>query len=213
MKLSTIRILNFRSCRDVALALGDMHALVGANNAGKSTVLRALDFLFNPSTKSLDEESFWSKDTSQEIRVEAVFSDLADREQNALAAYLSPDGTFQMARSARMGATKEESDSDAIQGEDRIEIRQHYRKPIPEPEWLQEAQISSKTITEWWKEPEKLTVGDFNFTSGMTKKPSVEEWKEKAKDFVAAHVDKIPMQETWVDNPRGYANVLKWVSG
>ena len=63
MKLTHIHIKNFRSCRNVALELGGMHALVGANNAGKLAVLRALEFLFNPSTKSLNEESFWNKDT------------------------------------------------------------------------------------------------------------------------------------------------------
>ena len=53
-----------------------VHALVGANNAGKSTILRALDFLFNPSTKKINEESFWNKDTTLQIRVEALFEDL-----------------------------------------------------------------------------------------------------------------------------------------
>ncbi len=55
MKLTHLRIQNFRSCRELHLDIGNMHALVGANNAGKSSVLRALDFLFNPSTKSLNE--------------------------------------------------------------------------------------------------------------------------------------------------------------
>ena len=39
MRLTSIRILNFRSCRDVSLEISGMHALVGANNAGKSSVL------------------------------------------------------------------------------------------------------------------------------------------------------------------------------
>ncbi len=64
MKLTHLRIQNFRPCREMHLEIGNMHALVGANNAGKSSVLRALDFLFNPSTKSLNEESFWNKDTN-----------------------------------------------------------------------------------------------------------------------------------------------------
>jgi predicted ATP-dependent endonuclease of OLD family len=94
MKLTQVRIQNFRSLREVTLQIGDMHALVGANNAGKSAVLRALDFLFNPSTKSLNEESFWNKDTTLEIRVEAVFTDLTEKEKEALAGYLKADGTF-----------------------------------------------------------------------------------------------------------------------
>jgi len=63
MKLAFARIQNFRSCQNVTLDISGMHALVGANNAGKLAVLRALEFLFNPSTKSLNEESFWNKDT------------------------------------------------------------------------------------------------------------------------------------------------------
>ena len=209
MKLTQLCIQNFRSCREISLEIGGMHALVGANNAGKSTVLRALDFLFNPSTKSLNEESFWNKDTSLEIRVEAVFSELTDKEKEALNACLKPDGTFHMARSARMGAKTSDGDADAEQGEDKIGIGQHYKKPVPEPEWLQESKISGKNITEWWKIKDQLAVDGVIFAAGITKKPGVEEWKEKAKEFIAANADKIPMQDAWVDNPKGYANVLK----
>ena len=86
MKLTHLHIKNFRACRDIELDLGNMHALVGANNAGKSTILRALEFLFNPSTKTLSEESFWNKDTTLEIRVEGVFSELSEKEKEALSA-------------------------------------------------------------------------------------------------------------------------------
>ena len=212
MKLTHLRILNFRSCRDISLELGWMHVLVGANNAGKSAVLRALDFLFNPSIRSLNEESFWSKDTSLEIRVEAVFSDLTDKEKEVLGPYLKADGTFHMARSARMGAKNGESESDSEQGEDKIGIGQHYKKLVPEPEWLQDSSINGKNIIEWWKTKDQLVIGGVSFAdswAGTTKKPGVEEWKEKAKEFMTTHVDKIPMRDSWIDNPTGYANVLK----
>ena len=211
MKLTHLRILNFRSCRDISLELGWMHVLVGANNAGKSAVLRALDFLFNPSTKSLNEESFWSKDTSLEIRVEAVFSDLTDKEKEALGPYLKADGTFHMARSARMGAKSGESESDSEQGEDKIGIGQHYKKSVPALGWLQESNITGNNIKEWWIKKDQMTVDGVSFADvlGGTKAPSVADWKEKAKEFITAHADKIPMQEAWTDNPKGYANVLK----
>lgn len=211
MKLTQLRIQNFRACRDVSLNLGSMHALVGANNAGKSTVLRALDFLFNPSTKSLNEESFWNKDTSLEILVEGVFSDLTAKENETLNAYLKPDGTFHMARSAKMGAKGGDSDSDSEQGEDKLTIGQHYKKPIPQPAWLQEGNISGNSIKEWWKNKDQLTVDGVSFTDFLNsaKAPTVGDWKEKAKEFVTANADKIPMQDAWVDNPKGYANVLK----
>ncbi|MCS6325662.1 MAG: AAA family ATPase [Nitrospira sp.] len=208
MKLTHLHIQNFRSCRNVSLQIGNMHALVGANNAGKSSVLRALDFLFNPSTKLLDEESFWNKDTSLEIRVEAIFSELTDKEKEALGAYLTPDETFHVARSARMG-TSGESDSD--QGEDKIVITQQYKKPEPEPEWLQESKISGSNIKEWLKKKDQLGVNGVSFATvlGGAKAPGVNDWKEKAKEFISAHADKIPMKDAWIDNPKGYANVLK----
>jgi len=211
MKLTQLRIQNFRACRDVSLELENMHALVGANNAGKSTVLRALDFLFNPSTKSLNEESFWNKDTSLEIRVEGIFSDLTDKEKETLNAYLKPDGTFHIARSAKMGAKGGDSDSDAEQGEDKLAIGQHYKKPIPQAEWLQEGNINGNNIKEWWKNKDHLAVDGVSFADFLnsTKAPTVGDWKEKAKEFVVANTDKIPIQDAWVDNPKGYANVLK----
>lgn len=211
MKLTHLHIQNFRSCKEVYLDIGNMHALVGANNAGKSSILRALDFLFNPSAKLLNEEAFWNKDTSLEIRVEAVFSDLTVKEKESLGAYLNADGTFHMARSARMGARGGESESDPEQGEDKIGIGQHCKKPIPKSEWLQESNITGNNIKEWWKKKDQLVVNGISFVDflGGSAAPNVGTWKEKAKEFIDTHGDKIPKNDTWIDNPKGYANVLK----
>ena len=38
MKLKWVNIKNYRSCKDVKIEFESMHALVGANNAGKSTM-------------------------------------------------------------------------------------------------------------------------------------------------------------------------------
>ncbi|MBI3806750.1 MAG: ATP-dependent endonuclease [Nitrospirae bacterium] len=211
MKLTHLHIKNFRSCREIYLEIGNMHALVGANNAGKSSVLRALDFLFNPSAKLLNEESFWNKDTSLEIRVEAVFSELTNKEEEALGAYLNTDGTFHMARSARMGTRSGESESDSEQGEDKIGVGQHCKKPVPESEWLQESHITGNNIKEWWKKKDQLVVNGVSFADflGGTTTPTVTAWKDKAKEFIETHAEKIPKKDTWIDNPKGYANVLK----
>lgn len=210
MKLSQLRIFNFRSCKSVTLQIENLHALVGANNAGKSSVLRALDFLFNPSTKALSEDSFWNRDVSLEIRVEAVFTDLQPHERTSLAGCLKPDGSFEMARTARFNS--KEAEGDAEDGESKISIKQHYKQPTPAINWLQEANISAKNITEWWKAKDQLVVGEVSFATFCStdgKKPNVEEWKDKAKQFVAANAASIPTQDTWIDNPKGYANVLK----
>lgn len=209
MMLTRLHIKNFRSCHDVSLEIGNMHALVGANNSGKSAVLHALDFLLNPSAKTLNEESFWNKEIGLEIRVEAVFSGLNDKEKEALGPYLEEDGTFHMARYARMDARDGASEADG--GEDKIVIGQQYEKPVPSLDWLQDSKITGNSIKEWWKAKEQLTVDGVSFADfvGGTKEPKVGDWKEKAREFCKVHAGKIPLIEAWIDNPQGYANVLK----
>jgi energy-coupling factor transporter ATP-binding protein EcfA2 len=212
MKLVHVHIVNYRSCRDIALEIDSMHALVGSNNAGKSSVLRALDFLFNPSTRTLNAESFWSGDTTLEIRVEAVFSDLTAAERTTLGSYLKPDGNFHIARTARMDASSPEPGGSTPEDKSEVEISQLYKKPVPEREWIQDSSISGSKIKEWWTAKEGLKIGDLDFGAFLGgNKPTVGEWKTKAAEFVAQHEGSIPMTDSWIDNPTGYANVLKGI--
>jgi len=210
VKLTHLRIQNFRACREITLEIGDMHALVGANNAGKSTMLLALDFLFNPSTKSLNGESFWNNNTTLEIRVEAVFSDLMPKEKETLKPYLKPDGTFHIARNARMGSKGDGTDLDTEEAEEKtgIVIGQYYEKPIPTLAWLQEGKINKENIERWWEYKNYLTAGGVSFADFLNgTKPSAIEWRQKAKDFLEANIDKIPTQDVWENISR--RNVLK----
>lgn len=53
MKISSIRIQNFRSIEDTTLSINQILAIVGANNTGKSHVLRALNSFFNYESEQL----------------------------------------------------------------------------------------------------------------------------------------------------------------
>jgi putative ATP-dependent endonuclease of OLD family len=211
MKLKKIHIQNYRSCKDVQIDISSMQALVGANNAGKSSILRALDFLFNPSTKKIDEETFWNSNTVLTIWVEAIFDELSDaeKENEKLRPYLRPDETFHIARSAtwKVGVPEEEGTppSDA-----KPAISQHFCKPMPKYDWLQEGNIKGKNITEWWINKDALKAGDTDFLEYIgTSKPSVGVWKEKAKEFIEAHLTDDDFEDVWNENPQGYAGVLK----
>ena len=93
MRLRSLHIRNFRSCRDVQVELDDYTCLVGANGAGKSTVLAALNVLFRHSAGAptpvfyLSEEDFTLRDVSQPIDIAATFVDLSSDEQNDFKAY------------------------------------------------------------------------------------------------------------------------------
>lgn len=49
MKITHVRIRNYRSLRDLSLRVDDYTALIGTNGAGKSSILYALDWFFNGS--------------------------------------------------------------------------------------------------------------------------------------------------------------------
>lgn len=210
MNLRWVHINNFRSCKDVRIQLGLMHALVGANNAGKSTILRALDFLFNPSVSKIDKESFWNKDTSLEIWIEALFDNLTPEEQDKLQGYLRPDNNFHMARSAKIVNSPEETEHSHLSDEIRILVGQHFCKPMPTFDWLNPSKINGATIEDWWNRKEELMANGVNFADLLgNSKPNVTTWKEKADEFSQQNLDDSDYQESWTANPKGYAGVLK----
>ena len=212
MKLRWVHIKNYRSCRDMRVDFGHIHALVGANNAGKSSIIRSLDFLFNPSRSKIDEEAFWNGERDKPIWVEAFFDSLAPEElANAkLMPYLRPDGGFHIARSARIEEGGDE-DSSTVTDENRIVISQHFCKPMPVQDWLQGPKINGTSINEWWQNKDQLVVDGHSFVDfvGGSAKPTVTTWKSKAREFAETYLATEHFINTWNDNPQGYSGVLK----
>ncbi len=82
MKLSRVRVKNFRSRKDVEVEFEAYTCLVGANGTGKSSLLKALNLFFcgkpdGPhSPIGLTEEDFHGRNTGEPIQVELTFTDL-----------------------------------------------------------------------------------------------------------------------------------------
>lgn len=87
MRLSRLRIQNFRCYKDREIGFNDYTCLVGPGGAGKSTVLTALRILFRDSSSSptdlicLQQEDFHRRDTSVDITITATFTDLEPEAQ------------------------------------------------------------------------------------------------------------------------------------
>ena len=94
MKLSKLVVNNFGCWKRVELQLGNMHALVGENNAGKSTILKAIEFLVDSGTSDINSDLFWSRDITLDIQVEGIFSDLTEFEKEQSEKYLRQNGTL-----------------------------------------------------------------------------------------------------------------------
>lgn len=75
MQIASIEIENFRSLSHLKLEIEPLTKLLGANNAGKSTVLSAIELFFNPAPK-VTELDHHKKNTSQPISVTIQFKNL-----------------------------------------------------------------------------------------------------------------------------------------
>jgi len=94
MKIKSIRIENFRSFVDQTIPLNKYSCFVGANGAGKSTVLCALNVFFREQelsatdTQKLCNEDFFDGKTEQPIRITLTFDNLNEVAKEELSHYV-----------------------------------------------------------------------------------------------------------------------------
>lgn len=91
MKIQSARIKNFRTLKDVTIHFDSVTTFIGPNGAGKSTVLRALDWFFNGKPGSLTEKDCSFGAINEDIEVQITFSDLTEKDREALGKY-APEG-------------------------------------------------------------------------------------------------------------------------
>src|SRR5687767_14160066 len=79
MRLIEVKVSNFTKYRhETAVEIASLTVLVGCNDAGKSTLLEALDIFFNDATIEKDDCS--ARSDSSEIRIACVFDQLPDEQ-------------------------------------------------------------------------------------------------------------------------------------
>ncbi len=94
MKIESVRIENFRSFNDETINFDNYSCFVGANGAGKSTVLYALNVFFRQFKDSqtdlnkLVESDFHHRDTSKDIKITVTFSDINNDAKNDFSHYV-----------------------------------------------------------------------------------------------------------------------------
>lgn len=81
INLSYLSVSNFRSIEKIEIDVFDFTSLIGPNNCGKSSIIRAIEIFLNQSKPSIDE---WRKGfEGEEIIIEGIFEDISDWERNS----------------------------------------------------------------------------------------------------------------------------------
>ncbi|WP_187270518.1 AAA family ATPase [Lacisediminihabitans profunda] len=125
MKISHIAVKNYRSLKNVSFEVDNYSALVGANGAGKSSILYALDWFFNGRTLEPSDvcgyEEGVTADEDCVVEVAVTFSGLTDHDRERLRQYgRGAQATFQ--RTWSIGQ-KDKVVGNATQGPGFAEIR------------------------------------------------------------------------------------------
>src|SRR6056297_2438677 len=102
MKLSKVKIQNFRSCKSLDVQLSSFSPLVGYNNAGKSNIMDAIHWVLHHG--ALDESDFY--DPEERVMVtayvegisEAVLDGLNETRRDRIEPYVSAEGNCRLRR-------------------------------------------------------------------------------------------------------------------
>jgi len=80
MKLTSIQIKNLRGIDNISISIKDFTTLIGQNNTGKSTVLRAIELLCNGISPDIEE--FRNREYDHKIEIIGIFEDIQEWERN-----------------------------------------------------------------------------------------------------------------------------------
>ena len=102
MKITNLKIENYKSLKDIDVKLSNFTCIIGENNAGKSTFIQTL--LLFLEGKKLKEENFY--DSSKDILITVLFEDITENDlkilqeshRERLKKYIKEDGTLSLAR-------------------------------------------------------------------------------------------------------------------
>jgi putative ATP-dependent endonuclease of OLD family len=87
MKLFSVFVKNFRSIKEETLYCESITCLVGANGAGKSSFLKALDLFYSGGTR-VTQRDFYNEVMDEEIEIAVTYNDLEPEEVQQFGAYL-----------------------------------------------------------------------------------------------------------------------------
>jgi len=188
MKISEIKISNWRSIKDVNVTFQDLMIFIGQNNHGKSNVLNAILFFFG----EIKPQDLDFNENSSELYVEIIFDDLVESELSTFAKYVTADQKIKVRRTA----TKDGS----------LTYQGYTQSPVLE--WLKEENASSYTTR---SVAEGLAFYDLLPPSGKITKANIQDAQAQYIEVNQASLEFNYQLE--ITNFMGAKNVAKGIFG
>ena len=183
MRISNLRIHNYRSIDEISLDCNSFLTLLGPNNHGKSNVLSALEFGLSTSAKPVEEDFFAYRNTDDnELWVQMTFADLTEQEKHTFKRYVLSDETLCILKTARIANGS-------------VEISYNGCIEQPEEEWLRAENAGNYTSQE---KVDQLPLRQFIPKSGRVSKQNIENAQQQ---YIQAHRPSLNFSRAFENGP------------
>lgn len=207
VKISKIRIQNFRTFHDVEIPLNNYTCLVGPNGAGKSTILCALNIFFRETAHSptdlncLQEQDFHQRSTSHPITITITFTGLTEEAKQDFSDYV---------RQEELVVSAIATFDDVTKSADVIQFGQRKGMVLFKPFFKMESE--GKPVSELKKEYELIQGNIPDLPKPGTKAQMI----ESLRTYESSHPDLcelIPSRDQFYGWSRGTDKLSKYIQG
>jgi len=177
MRISEIKIHNYRSIRDIHFLCQPLLLMLGPNNHGKSNILSAVEFALSTSAKPRIEDFFHFRGDDNELWVELTFVSLTEQEQNTFKKYLRANGSMCVRKTARLNEAGN------------VEVTYNGYLQQAQESWLRADAVPTLTKRD---EVAKIPLGKMVPQSGRLSKARVE---EAQSEYIEQHRNELVFEE------------------
>lgn len=183
MRISNLRIHNFRSIETLSIDCGSFLTLLGPNNHGKSNIRAALEFGLSTSAKPTEQDFFaYRNSDDDELWVQMTFADLTEQEKHTFRRYVLTDQTLCIVKTARLSNGT-------------VEIFYNGCIEQPEEEWLRAENAGNYASQD---KVDQLPLRSFIPKSGRVSKQSIENAQQQ---YIEVHRSDLDFSRTFETGP------------
>ena len=181
MRMTRVRISNYRSIREMTIECSPHLVLVGPNNHGKSNVLAAIEFALSSSKPDSSDFFRCDDDCPCDLWVEITFGELTDQELTTFKKYVRRDRSFTVRKESRRNG-------------DAMDVAYHGYLQDPDEWWLKSSSIEELSTKDKLRElaPSTPELQPLLDKSGRVTKGEVEAVQD---EYIATHGDQITFEE------------------